>query len=222
MAHRRNHAGKHAVNKILSAGLLLAALAASPLALSPLVAQPAASFNRDPAAVRAGTYVLDSDHGKITWTVDHFGLSRYSGQLTEVRGELTLDPAALERSSLRVTIPMGKGGTLHEGLDHHLRGADFFDVERHPEARFVSTRIERTGERTARITGDLTLRGVTRPVSFEAVFNAAGVHPVSQRYTIGFDGRATLQRSQFGIDYVIPAVSDAVELHLEGEFQIVE
>ncbi|MFZ6762957.1 YceI family protein [Pseudoroseomonas sp. WGS1072] len=215
------------MNKILSAGLLLAALAAappvlSPVVLSPVAAQPAAPFNRDPAAVRAGTYVLDSDHGKITWTVEHFGLSRYSGQLTEVRGELTLDPAALERSSLRVTIPMGKGGTLHEGLDHHLRSADFFDVERHPEARFVSTRIERTGERTARITGDLTLRGVTRPVSFEAVFNAAGVHPVSQRYTIGFDGRATLQRSQFGVDYVIPAVSDTVELHLEGEFQIVE
>ncbi|MFC3126950.1 YceI family protein [Pseudoroseomonas globiformis] len=205
------------MKKLLTTGFMLAALS-----FAPAMAQQPQPFNPDPAAVRAGTYALDASHGKITWTVSHLGLSRYTGQLTDVQAELRLDPKAPDQGSLRVTIPLEKGGTLDADLDKHLRAADFFDTAKHPEARFVSTRIERTGDRTARVTGDLTLRGVTRPVAFEARFNTAGVHPVTKRYTLGFDGTATLKRSEFGMGYMVPAVSDEVALHLAGEFQIVE
>jgi polyisoprenoid-binding protein YceI len=185
-------------------------------------AQPPPAFNSDPAAVRPGTYALDPAHGKITWSVTHFGLSRYQGQFVGLSGRLTLDPQAPERSSLEVAVPLAKVGTLDAALDAHLLNADFFDVPNHPTATFTATRIERLGERQARIAGDLSLRGVTRPVAFVGTFNTAGVQPVSKRYTLGFDGEATVRRSEFGIDYGLPAVGDEVRLALEAEFQLVE
>lgn len=201
------------------AGVALIGLAA---AAAPGWGQPARGFDAAPAAVRAGTYQLDPAHGKITWTVGHFGLSHYRGQFVELDGRLTIDPEAPERAALQVTVPVDKVGTLHAGLDAHLRTADFLDVAKHPTARFVSTRIERTGERQARVSGDLTLLGVTRAVSFTGTFNAAGVHPVTQRYTIGFDGEAVIRRSEFGMTFALPAISDEVRLDLEAEFQIVD
>lgn len=205
------------VRNTLLAGLMLAALSALPVA-----AQPQSPFNPDPMALRAGTYTLDPAHGKITWSVMHLGLSRYQGQIAGVKGELQLDPKAPEKSTLLVTIPMDGGGTFDSELDAHLRSADFFEVAKYPTATFTATRIERTGERGARVTGDLTLRGLTRPVTFEAVFNTAGIHPVTKRYTAGFDGTTTIRRSEFGMSYMVPGVSDEVRLHLAGEFQLSE
>jgi polyisoprenoid-binding protein YceI len=200
--------------------ILALALSASLANMAPGRAQPA--FNPDPAAIRPGTYEVDPSHAKVTWTVSHFGLSLYRGQLTDLTGKLSIDPKEPERAVLQVTIPMDKGGTFHEGLDAHLRTADFFDVPNHPEARFSSSRVERLDERRARVTGDLTLRGVTKPVAFIGTFNAAGVHPVTKRYTIGFDGQTTIRRSEFGVSYAVPAVGDEVRLDLAVEFQILE
>lgn len=209
--------GNKTLRNTLLAGLLLAAISALPVA-----AQPQSPFNANPAALREGTYMLDPAHGKITWSVMHLGLSRYQGQIAGVKGELRLDPKAPEQSTLLVTIPMDGGGTFDADLDAHLRSADFFDVAKYPTATFTATRIERVGERGARVTGDLTLRGITKPVTFEAVFNSAGIHPVTKRYTAGFDGTATIRRSEFGMTYLVPGVSDEVRLQLEGEFQLSE
>ena len=199
------------------------------LALTALVAgvaagrsEPPRGFDANPAAVRAGTYRLDAANGKITWTVSHFGLSLYRGQFVELSGRLSLDPERPERAALEVSVPLDKVGTFHEGLDAHLRNADFFDVPNHPTATFASTRVERLGERQARVTGDLTLRGVTRPVSFVGTFNAAGMHPITKRYTVGFGGEATVKRSHFGIAFAVPAIGDDVRLDLDVEFQLLE
>jgi polyisoprenoid-binding protein YceI len=202
-------------------GLTLAALVAGILPGHGQT-RPAAAFDSNPSAVRAGTYALDSDHGKITWSVSHFGLSRYQGQFVGVTGRLTLDPKAPEQATLQITVPLDRVGTFHAGLDAHLRNADFFDVPNHPTATFASTRIERLGERQARVHGNLTLRGVTKPVTFVGTFNTAGVHPVTRRYTIGFDGEATVRRTEFGVSYGVPAVSDEVQLALGVEFQLLE
>ncbi len=201
------------------AGLTLSALV---MGIMPGHGEPAPGFTTDPSAVRPGSYELDSSHGKITWTVDHFGLSHYRGQFVDVTGRLTIDPKQPERATLQVTVPLDKVGTFHAGLDQHLRNADFFDVPNHPKATFTSTSIERLGERQARVTGNLTLRGVTKPVTFIGTFNAAGVHPVTKRYTIGFDGEATIRRSEFGITFALPVVGDEVRLDLEAEFQLLE
>ncbi|MDZ4370333.1 MAG: YceI family protein [Phenylobacterium sp.] len=200
---------------------LTAALMISPLALSAAQAQttPQAQITQNPAEVRAGAYTLDSEHSKVTWSVSHLGFSTYIGQFHGVAGTLTIDPARLDATELKVTIDTNRVGTFSAGLDKHLKTPDFLDTAKFPTATFRSTRVARTGERTADITGDLTLHGVTRPVTVKATFNQAGVNMVDKQYSLGFDGKAVIKRSEFGITTYVPAVSDEVTLTLAAEFK---
>lgn len=172
-----------------------------------------------PAEVRAGTYALDAAHGKITWSVDHLGFSTYYGQFVNVQAELKLDPANPSASTLTATIPLTDVDSNSDGLDAHLQTADFFDTANHPTATFVSRSItiDADDPTEADVLGDLTIRGVTRPVTMEVEFNQAGPS-MGNTYKVGFDGEATIKRSEFGINYALPAVGDEVKLHLEGEF----
>lgn len=196
---------------LIAATLAMAAIAA------PAVAQPS-PFTANPAEVQSGRYTLDPAHGKITWSVSHMGFSTYVGQFHDVAATLVLDVKNPAASTLDATIGIKSAGTFSQGLDQHLQTADFFDAANHPTARFTATRITLVDARNARIDGQLTLRGVTRPVTMTARFNQAGVSPVNKRYTIGFDGEATIKRSEFGVNYGLPFVSDAVTLKLEAEF----
>lgn len=182
-------------------------------------ADDAAGPTKDPTQVRAGTYRLDPAHGKITWSLSHLGYSTYFGQITDVNGEASLDPKEPAKSRVSVTIGIDSISGLNAKLDAHLKTPDFFDAQKFPAATFVSTSVEPTGPTTARVTGDLTLRGVTKPVAFDATFNQAGVNPVDKAYSVGFDGRAVLKRSDFGINAFLPVLGDEVTLRLEGEFK---
>ena len=195
---------------------LVGALAFSLLAGGAVVAQSA--MTRIPAEVQAGAYKLDSSHGKITWSVDHLGFSKYYGQFVNVSAELTLDPANPAASTLTATIPLTDVAPNDDGLKRHLQTADFFDTANHPVATFRSTRIvvDPSDPDEATVYGELTLRGVTKPVTMEVDFNQAG--QTRGGYKAGFDGEATIRRSDFGITYALPGVSDEVELHIEGEF----
>lgn len=173
----------------------------------------------DPTQVRAGRYRLDPDHAKITWSLSHLGYSTYYGQITDVTGEATLDPKDPAKIRLKVTIGTDSITGTNPKLDAHLKAPEFFDTAKFPSATFTATNVEPTSPTTARVTGDLTLRGVTKPVAFDATFNQAGVHPVDKTYTVGFDGRAVLKRSEFGIDAYLPVLGDEVVLRLEGEFK---
>lgn len=172
-----------------------------------------------PAEVRAGAYALDSAHGKITWSVNHLGFSTYYGQFVNVQATLNLDPANPSASSLTATIPLTDVDPNSDGLKAHLQTADFFDTANHPVATFVSrsVTVDSDDANEAVVVGDLTLRGVTRPVTMEVEFNQAGPS-MGNTYKAGFDGEATIKRSEFGINYALPAVSDEVKLHIEGEF----
>lgn len=194
------------------------ALALSLGAGGAVVAQ--AALTQNPAEVRAGAYELDSGHGKITWSVNHLGFSKYVGQFVNVKAELTLDPADPAASSLTATIPLTDVAPNDDALKRHLQTADFFDTANHPTATFVSrsVTVDSDDPNEATVVGDLTLRGVTKPVTIEVEFNQAGT--AMGAYKAGFDGEATIKRSDFGINYALPAVSDEVELHIEGEFVI--
>ncbi len=181
---------------------------------------PSATPTTDPNQVRPGSYVLDSAHGKITWSVSHLGYSTYYGQITDVTARAELDPKAPAKSRIRVAIGIASVTGLNAELDGHLKGPDFFDAAKFPTATFVSTAVEPTSPTTARINGTLTLKGVEKPVSFDATFNQAGLHPVDKGYTVGFDGRAVIKRSDFGISAYLPLVGDEVSLRLEGEFKV--
>ena len=172
-----------------------------------------------PAETRAGAYVLDSAHGKITWAVTHFGFSTYIGQFARVDAKLTVDPATPSAAVLDATIDTTSLGTLNEALDKHLKSPDFLDVAKFPTAAFHATKITRTGDRTADIVGDLTLHGVTRPVLVQATFLQGGANPMDKRYELGFSGSAKIKRSDFGITAYVPAISDEVTLTIEAEFK---
>ena len=182
-----------------------------------VVAQSANTQN--PAEVQAGTYKLDPDHGKITWSIKHLGFSTYYGQFTNVSADLTIDPANPSAGTLTATVPLSGLAPNNDALKTHLLSADFFDAAQFPEATFKATSIviDRADASEADVTGDLTLHGVTRPVVLEVKFNQGGPAR-GGGYKVGFDGETTIKRSDFGINTYLPALGDDVELHIEGEF----
>lgn len=189
------------------------------LVLSPLAVVAQGAFSSDPAQVQAGEYRLDPGHSKITWSVDHFGFSTYVGQFSTVEGTLSIDPRKAADARLDVTVDANSVGTLNPALDAHLKTADFLDTAKFPTATFKATTIRLTGKRTADITGDLTLRGVTKPVTVAATFNQAGVNPVDKTYSLGFAGKARIKRTDFGVSAYAPALGDEVTLELEAELK---
>ena len=197
--------------------ILFAAVAA--VSLAGAAGAQSDALTKTPTQVRSGTYVLDPAHGKITWSVDHMGFSTYVGQFTDVSATLNLDSANPSASKLDATVRTASAGTFSDGLDKHLKTADFFDVAKHPTATFRATSIRPTDADSADIAGNLTLRGVTRPILIRADFNQAGVNPLDKVYSVGFDGRAKIKRSDFGINYGLPALGDEVTLHFEAEFK---
>ena len=180
------------------------------------------ALTQNPVEVRSGSYVLDPAHGKITWSVDHMGFSTYVGQFTDVAATLDLDVRNPSATTLSATIDTDSVGTLNDQLDSHLRTADFLDTANFPQAQFAATSIRLIDRDSAAITGNLTLRGVTRPATIEADFNQAGINPVDQKYSLGFDGETTIKRSDFGINYGLPMLGDEVTLNLEAEFKLNE
>ncbi|MDZ4307971.1 YceI family protein [Allopontixanthobacter sp.] len=179
----------------------------------------------DASRVTAGTYAVDPAHTLVGWRANHFGFNDYLGLFGSAEGTLQLDPANVESAKVDISVPVGMVTVASDGLrDHLLRpgkdGAapDFFGADPVP-ARFVSTAVRRTGDTTAEITGDLTLNGVTRPVTIDAEFSGAGVNPMNKKETLGFEGSATIKRSEFGVAYGIPLVSDEVELDISAAFE---
>lgn len=189
-------------------------------------APSSAPGSRNPAAVTGGTYIVDSGHTLVVWTLDHMGFSPYSGIFGEVTGTLTLDPKRPQLAEVDVTIPVSKVVTASAGLTEHLLRPgkdggkpDFFGANP-GEARFVSTAVVATGQK-AQIKGRLTLNGVTRPVTLDASFYGAGKLPASMggKENVGFRATATIMRSQFGLGTGIPMVGDAVKLDISAAFQ---
>lgn len=177
-------------------------------------------FIRNPAQVQPGKYVLDPAHGKITWSMDHMGFSTYVGQFTDVAATLNLDVRNPSASTLSAVVKTDSVGSLNSALDGHLKTADFLDTAKHPTAGFQATGIRLVDADSAEIAGNLTLRGVTRPIVILADFNQAGVNPVDKQYSVGFDGHARIKRSDFGINYGVPVLGDDVTLHFEAEFKL--
>lgn len=196
---------------------LIAAAALTLIGSGSVIAQ--AALTKVPSEVQDGAYKLDSSHGNITWTVDHLGFSKYTGQFANVTAELSLNSANPLASTLTATVPLGDVLTTSAGLTRHLKNADFFDVENHPNATFVSRSItvDSSDATKAQVEGALTLRGVTKPITINVKFNQAGPS-MGGTYKAGFDGYATIKRSDFGISYGLPAIGDEVKLHIEGEF----
>jgi polyisoprenoid-binding protein YceI len=205
-------------------------LLALPLLIAvPLLAQNMpmqAPGSRDAAKVTAGNYTADPNHTLIGWRVNHLGFNDYFGIFGSVSGTLSLDPKKPNAAKVDITIPVSKVTTANAGLTDHLLRAgkdggkpDFFGPAP-ADAKFVSTSVVAKGT-TAKITGNLTLNGMTKPVTLDAEFSGAGTTPAMMggKETVGFHAKTTIKRSDFGVNMGIPLVSDAVALDISVAFE---
>jgi polyisoprenoid-binding protein YceI len=181
-----------------------------------------AATSTDPDAVQAGTYNVEPVHTRVLFSVLHLGFTHYYGDFTGVSGKLILDPKNPGADSVQVSIPTASVSTTNPTLDGELKGGQWLDAAADPAITFVSTKVTRTGPKTATIEGNLTLHGVTRPLSLDATFNGAGPNPLSHKYTAGFDAIGHLNRSDFGVKKYVPLVSDNVDLIISAAFERTE
>ncbi len=168
-------------------------------------------------ALAAEKYEFDPNHTNIRFGWNHFGYSNPSAAFSTFSGELQLDTADLTKSSVNVTIPIAGIDSGVTKLDDHLKSPDFFDAAKFPEATFKSTKVEKNGEHALKVTGDLTVHGVTKPVVLDVTVNKIAEHPMSKTPTAGFEAKTTLKRSEFGVGGFVPAVSDEIHIHITTE-----
>ena len=166
------------------------------------------------------TYVLDPNHTNIVWFANHFGFSNPSGKFANVQGTLVMDEANPGDSKLNVTVSPATVITGVPKLDEHLKSEAFFDVAKFPTATFTSTKVDVIDAHTAKVTGNLTLHGITKPLTLDVTLNKIGEHPMTKKKTAGFSATAILKRSDFGVNYGIPNVSDDVKLSIESEASV--
>lgn len=172
----------------------------------------------DPARVSAGTYRADSAHTQVLFSVNHLGFNVYHGLFGDSSGTLTIDPAKPAAAKVDIEIPMSGITTTSAKLTEHLKSADFFDAAKFPTAKFQSTSVTASGT-DATIVGNLTLKGVTKPVTLKARFTGAGKGPMNQAETIGFEATTSISRSAFGMSYGVPFVPDEVPLQISVAFE---
>ena len=163
------------------------------------------------------TYTMDPAHTQVVAQWNHFGFSNPTIHFGQVDGTVTYDPENVEASSVQVTIPLSGMDSGVEAFNEHLRTADFFDIAQHPEVTFRSTSVKALGADRMRVTGDLTMHGITRPVDLAVTVNGVGTHAMTGQPAAGFDAEATILRSDFGLDMYAPTVSDEIKLRITTE-----
>jgi len=179
--------------------------------------------SKDYKTVTAGTYKLDKTHAGVNFRIDHLGFSNFIGRFEDIDGTATVNPADLSKSGVVITIETDSVDTNVDKLDDHLEAADFFDSKTFKAITFTSTKVEVTGttpegKSIGKVHGMLSLRGVTKPVVLDVVFNGHGVSPFGGSERIGFDGTTTIKRSDFGMGAMVPMVGDSVQIQFAVEF----
>jgi len=166
------------------------------------------------------TYKIDPNHTDVVARWSHFGFSHPIANFLQADGTLVYDAAKPTASKVEVTLPLAGLDAQVPDLTEHLRSPDFFDAAQFPNATFKSTSVKAAGKGKLIVVGDLTIKGVTKPVTLNVTFNKAGVHPLGKREAIGFDATATIKRSEFGLGAYVPNVSDEVTLTITTEAMV--
>ncbi len=184
--------------------------------LSPLVL--AAALGLGSAAQAAPeAWTIDPSHSQIVFSYNHLGYSTNYGMFSGFEGQIQFDQADPAASSVTVSFPVRSMLTGWQERFDHFMSPDFFDAAEDEMVTFTSTSIEVTGETTAKITGDLTLNGVTKPVILDAVMNQVGDHPMEKKPWAGFSATTTVLRSDFNVGAFAPFVSDEIAIKLSVE-----
>lgn len=185
-------------------------------ACATLLAPLAATAQQQAQGPQAASYKLDPTHTFVTWEAKHFGTSTSRGRFDKKDGEITVDKAA-GTAKADITIDLASISTGVAPFDKHLRSPDFFDAEKNPTARFVSSGFKLTGGKVTEVPGQLTLRGQTKPVTLKAAGFNCYQNPMLKREVCGGDFEATIKRSEWGMSYGLPGIPDDVRLLVQVE-----
>ena len=199
--------------------LVLPLIFVAPLGAAAPKAKPAATSSAAVTSkISAGVYNLDNNHALIGWTINHFGFNDYFGMFSQPTGTLNLDPAKPNAATVMIEIPINKVVTGSDKLTGHLQTADFFNAAKFATATFKSTSVKVSGT-TAVITGDLTMLGITKPITLNAKLSGAGTNILSKKETVGFHATGSIKRSDWGITKYLPALGDKVDLNITAAFE---
>lgn len=163
------------------------------------------------------TYEIDPTHTSVAVSWDHFGFSNPMAFIPDATGEIKFDSANPEKSTVNVTLPISGINTFVPKLTEEFKGAEYFDAAKYPTATFRSTKVTAKGDNKFEIVGDLTLKGITKPVTLEATLNKQGEQPMLKKPAVGFNATGVLKRSEFKIDKYVPNVSDEIKLTITTE-----
>lgn len=172
------------------------------------------------SAVHRGRYLLDPVHTRVLFSVSHFGISTYYGEFSNPSGILDLASPQAGAGALTVAVPVAGVLTSSRVLDEELRSHDWLDAERFPTVTFTSTSPVSLASRSFQVVGNLSLHGVTREITLDATFVGAGINPVKQVYTIGFDIRGKLRRGDYGVMAALPQIGEEVGLIIGAAFEL--
>jgi polyisoprenoid-binding protein YceI len=164
----------------------------------------------------AQLYTFDPLHSSIVWHINHFGFSNPSGKFFAT-GTIDYDPKSPQNSKVTATIDLNNLVTGIPDLDKHLKGKLFFNVMQFPSASFVSDKVIISQQEISAVQGQLTLHGVTKPIILTVKLNKMGKNPITEKDSIGFSASTKLKRSDFGMNTLLPDVSDDVDVSIEIE-----
>lgn len=171
-------------------------------------------------AALAADYTIDPTHTSVVVSWNHFGFSNPTASFSDASGSISFDEKAPQKASINVTIPVKTVDTKVSKLNEEfINEADYFDVAKYPTATFKSTKVTAKGDGQFDVTGDLTIKGVTKSVVFNAKLNGMGEHPMSKKPAIGFDASTVIKRTEFNLGKYAPYVSDEVTLTITTEAQ---
>lgn len=177
-------------------------------------------------SVAAEAYTFDKNHSRITFGWNHVGMSNQYARFGSFDGDIVYDAEKPENSKVSITIDPASIDSAVKIFDEHLKGEGFFDVAKHPKITFTSTEVRKTGARNFQITGNLTIKGKTRPVVLDATLNYAGEHPLAPYVKalaganwLGWSAHTRVRRSEFDLGQYAPLTSDTVDISIETELR---
>ncbi|HEX5339999.1 MAG TPA: YceI family protein [Gammaproteobacteria bacterium] len=170
-----------------------------------------------PALADGVSYTLDPNHTQVQFNWSHLGFSHPGADFDTISGTLIWDATDIAHSSVSVRIPVASIHTHVPALDQKLKSAEFLDAGKFPEIRFISTKVEPVGSNHFRVTGNLTVHGVTRPAILDVTLNRSGMYPMLNVPALGFDASTVLKRSEFGVSEGIPFVGDDIRVRITSE-----
>ncbi|WP_347016130.1 polyisoprenoid-binding protein [Acinetobacter seifertii] len=162
-------------------------------------------------------YKIDPTHTATVFSWNHFGFSTPSANFSDIQGVIKVDNAKPANSSVEVTIPLSSVNTNVPALDKEFQQEAWFNAAKYPNITFKSTKVETKDKKHFKITGDLTVKGVTKPVVLDAVLNKQGEHPMAKVPAIGFNATTSFNRSEFGLGSYVPNVGDKITVNITTE-----